>query len=328
MLLFTLFGLEFDLNPLFQELQNWWVGFLAMLPNLLLAIIVALIGWIVTRFLKKYFDRVSYKIVREPKLAGLLSSTFTILLVVVFGLLVLSVLQFEGAVDKIVAAGGVVGLALGLAFQDPILNFFSGVMLTIRNLFKVGDLIEVDGYFGKVNKITLRHTSLETLQGQDIMIPNKIVAQTPLTNYNKHGKRRVDISCGVSYGDDLSKVKAVTIKAIEEGVAHDKDKGVELFFNEFGGSSVNYTLRFWLDQRKTGQKDFLAAQSDAIMAIMMAYNANDIMIPFPIRTLDFGIKGGEKLSGMLTAVREKNENNSANGENKIEHATEGTGFSE
>lgn len=326
MLLFTLFGLEFDLEPLFKELQSWWVGFLAMLPNLLLAIIVALIGWMVTRFLKKYFDKVSYKLVREPKLAGLLSSTFTILLVVVFGLLVLSVLQFEGAVDKIVAAGGVVGLALGLAFQDPILNFFSGVMLTIRNLFKVGDLIEVGGYFGKVKQITLRHTSLETLQGQDVMIPNKIVAQTPLTNYNTHGKRRVDIDCGVSYGDDLSKVKAVTIKAIEEGVAHDKDKGVELFFNEFGGSSVNYTLRFWLDQRKTGQKDFLAAQSDAIMSIMTAYNANDIMIPFPIRTLDFGIKGGEKLTEMLTAARSKSENNSSNGEGKNEHANGETGF--
>jgi small conductance mechanosensitive channel len=299
MLLYSLFGLEFDLDPLFTELQGWWAGFLSMLPNLLLATVVALIGWIVTRFLKKYFDKVSHKLVKEPKLAGLMSSTLTILLVVLFGLMVLSVLQFEGAVDKIVAAGGVVGLALGLAFQDPILNFFSGVMLTIRSLFRVGDLIEVDGYFGKVKKITLRHTSLETLQGQDVMIPNKIVAQTPLTNYDKLKQRRVDVACGVSYGDDLAQVKEVTINAIKKKVAHDDKKGIQLFFNEFGGSSVNYTLRFWLAERKTGQSDFLAAQSDAIMAIMTAYNENDIMIPFPIRTLDFGIRGGEKLSAML-----------------------------
>ncbi|MFK8161213.1 MAG: mechanosensitive ion channel family protein [Lewinella sp.] len=324
MLLFSLFGLEFDLTPLFEELQGWWSGFLSMLPNLLLATIVALIGWMVTRFLKKYFNKLSYKLVREPKLAGLLSSTLTILLVVAFGLMVLSVLQFEGAVDKIVAAGGVVGLALGLAFQDPILNFFSGVLLTIRNLFRVGDLIEVDGYFGKVKQITLRHTAIETLQGQDVMIPNKIVAQTPLTNYNKLNKRRVDIACGVSYGDDLAKVKEITIKAIKKEVDHDENKGVQLFFNEFGGSSVNYTLRFWLANRKTGQADFLAAQSDAIMAIMTAYNENDIMIPFPIRTLDFGIKGGEKLSDMLN--QRAMADNSANDASENEHALNGTGF--
>lgn len=326
MLLFSLFGLEFDLDPLFNELQDWWAGFLSMLPNMLLAIVVAIIGWIVTRFLKKYFDKVSYRLVKEPKLAGLLSSTFTILLVVVFGLLVLSVLQFEGAVDKIVAAGGVIGLALGLAFQDPILNFFSGVLLTIRNLFRVGDLIEVNGHFGKVKQITLRHTAIETLQGQDVMIPNKIVAQNSLTNYDKLRRRRVDISCGVSYGDDLAKVKEITIGAIKEGVKHNEEKGIQLFFNEFGGSSVNYTLRFWLADQKTGQADFLAAQSDAIMAIMTAYNENDIMIPFPIRTLDFGIKGGEKLSEMLR--RRNGENNSSVEVSENEHGTNGSGFSE
>lgn len=302
MLLFKIFGVEFDLEPLQNELKEWWAQGLALLPNLLIAILVILIGYVVTNFLKKYFDRLSHKLVKEPKIANLLSSAFTILLVIVFGLLVLSILNLSGAVNKIVAAGGVVGLALGLAFQDPILNFFSGILLTIRDLFRVGDLIEVDGYFGKVKQITLRHTAIETLQGQDVMIPNKIVAQTPLKNYNKLHKRRVDLSCGVSYGDDLSQVKEVTIKAIKDKVAYDKDKAVELFFTEFGDSSVNYTLRFWLDQRKTGQADFLSARSDAIMAIMTAYNENDIMIPFPIRTLDFGIKGGQNLGEVALNV--------------------------
>lgn len=310
MLLYKIFGLEFDLDPLFKELKSWWDGALAMLPNLILALLVTLIGWIVTRFLKRYFDKFSRKLVSDYKLAHLISTVLTIGVVVLFGLLVLSVLQLEGAVNKIVAVGGVAGLAIGLAFQDPILNFFSGVLLTVQHLFNVGDLIEVDGHLGKVKEITLRHTSLETLQGQDVMIPNKIVAQSPLKNYDLLKKRRVDIACGVSYGDDLAKVKDVTIQAIKKNVNHDKAKDVQLFFNEFGGSSVNYTLRFWLNENKTGQADFLAAQSDAIMAIITAYNENDIMIPFPIRTLDFGIKGGEKLSEMLGNLNNGNKKNS------------------
>lgn len=305
MFLFEIFGITFDLQPLFDEIKAWWEGFLQLLPNMMLAIVIALFGWVITRFLKKYFNKLSRKLVKDYKLANLISSLLTILVVALFGLLVLSVLQLDGAVNKIVAGAGVVGLAVGLAFQDPILNFFSGVILTVRSLFTVGDLIEVDGYFGKVKEITLRHTSIETLQGQDIMIPNKIVAQSPLKNFDLLRKRRVDIACGVSYGDDLAKVKDVTIKAIKNKVAHDKLKDVQLFFNEFGDSSVNYTVRFWLDQGKTGQADFLAAQSEAIMAIMTAYNENDIMIPFPIRTLDFGIKGGEKLSEMLDSPNGK-----------------------
>lgn len=309
MLLYNLFGLEFDFKPLFAELQAWWSGFLAMLPNLLLAIVIAIIGYVVTRFLKKYFNKISRKLVRDNKVASLISTLMTVLVVGLFTLLVLSVLQLDGAVNKIVAGAGVVGLAVGLAFQDPILNFFSGVILTVQHLFRVGDLIEVDGYLGKVKEITLRHTSLETLQGQDVMIPNKIIAQSPLKNYDLLRKRRVDISCGVSYGDDLAKVKDITIRAIKNQVAYDKQKEVQLFFNEFGDSSVNYTLRFWLDSGKTDQADYLLAQSDAIMAIMTAYNENDIMIPFPIRTLDFGIKGGQPLHEMLGRADENGSGN-------------------
>ena len=305
MFLFNFFGLELDFEPLTNELKSWWENILTHLPNVVLALIVAAVGFMVASFLKKYFNKLSRRLIKDPTLSALLSSLMTAILVILILLLILSILDLGGVVTAIAGTAGVLGLALSLAFQDPILNFFSGILLTIRHLFKVGDLIEVDGYFGKVKEINLRHTSIQTLQGQDVMIPNKIVAQTPVKNYNKLYMRRVDISCGVSYGDDLHKVKEVTINAIKSKVEYDKERDVQLFFTEFGDSSVNYTVRFWLDQRKTAQPDYLQAQSDAIVAIFDAYNENDIMIPFPIRTLDFGIKGGEKLSEMLDATEER-----------------------
>ena len=299
MYLFEIFGLELDFEPLFNELRNWWAGLLKHLPNILLAIIVIVVGYFITRFAKRYIDRLSRRMVHDSTVAGLLASILTALVVLAFIFLTLSVLQLTGVVATILGAAGVVGLALGLAFQDPILNLFSGIMLSIRNLFKEGDLIEVSGFFGKVQKVNLRNTILMTLQGQEVLIPNKTVAQEPIKNYTRYGMRRVDLSCGVSYGDDLAKVKELTIQAIKDSVPYDTNKDIQLFFNEFGNSSINYTLRFWLDQRKTAQADYLSAQSEAIMAIKRVYDANDIMIPFPIRTLDFGIKGGEKLREML-----------------------------
>ncbi|OAV45419.1 mechanosensitive ion channel family protein [Lewinella sp. 4G2] len=299
MYLFEIFGLTLDFQPLLEELQRWWAVLLKNLPNILLAIIVAFIGYVVTSFLKKYFNKIARKIVDDSTIQYLLSTLMTAVFVVLTIMLILSVLNLGSVVTGIAGAAGVVGLALSLAFQDPILNFFSGILLTIRHLFKIGDMIEVEGYTGVVKDINLRHTSIRTFQGQDVMIPNKIVAQNPLTNYNKLNMRRVDISCGVSYGDDLQKAKDVAVQAIKDNVQHDRDKGISLFYTEFGDSSVNYTVRFWLDSNKTGQPDFLEARSNAILAIFNAYNENDIMIPFPIRTLDFGIKGGEQLKEML-----------------------------
>ncbi|CAH1000524.1 Small-conductance mechanosensitive channel [Neolewinella maritima] len=299
MYLFELFGLELDFQPLFDELQRWWSLLLRNLPNLLLAAIVVVVGYIITGFTKKYFNKISRRVIADSTVAGLLSSVLTALLILAFLFLTLSVLKLTGIVTSLLAGAGVVGLALGLAFQDPILNLFSGILLSVRSLFREGDLIEVNGHLGKVKEVTLRHTTLITLQGQDVMIPNKIVAQDIIKNYSKLGIRRVDLSCGVSYGDDLEKVREITLNAVKEKVDYDKHRKVELFFNEFGDSSINYTLRFWLSDGKSGQADYLEAQSEAIMAIKQAYDANDIMIPFPIRTLDFGIKGGEKLSTML-----------------------------
>ena len=114
---------------------------------------------------------------------------------------------------------------------------------------------------------------IRTPQGQIVYIPNKVVYENPFTNYTKNFERRIDLSCGISYGDDLEKVKKIATEAISSIEKRDKNKDVEFFFTEFGSSSI-------------------------IMALKKAFDENDIMIPFPIRTLDFGIRGGEKLNTM------------------------------
>ena len=289
--------LQFTLDPLVEKLQDWWVGFIKLLPNIILAILVMALGFLLARFLKRYFDRFGARVSSHATVANLVANIATTIFVLFVLLLVLSILDLTTMLTSILAGAGVVGLAVGLAFQDPLLNLFSGIVISTRSLIRIGDLVETNGYFGSVRRISLRSTYLETLQGQEVILPNKSVAQNPIKNYSLLQKRRVDLSCGVSYGDDLAKVKRVTISAVQDAVEFDRERPVQLFFTEFGDSSINYTLRFWL--KETAQINYLQAQSDAIMAIKRAYDANDIMIPFPIRTLDFGIKGGEKLSEML-----------------------------
>ena len=116
-----------------------------------------------------------------------------------------------------------------------------------------------------------------------MLIPNKQVFENPIMNYTIRGTRRVDITLGVSYADDLEKAKRVAMEAVAAVPDRLPDREVELFYEEFAESSVDFTVRFWLPFE--GQKDYLAARSDAIIRIKRAFDANGITIPFPTRTL-------------------------------------------
>jgi small conductance mechanosensitive channel len=129
------------------------------------------------------------------------------------------------------------------------------------------------------------------------------VLQSPIYNYTVSGKRRIDLSVGVSYGDDLRKVESLvieTIKKLDGVIDHDN---IVFDYAEFGSSSINFNIRFWISY--PDPPGFLAVRNKAIIAIKEAFDENDIMIPFPIRTLDFGIRGGEKLSEIPIFMRDK-----------------------
>lgn len=232
-------------------------------------------------------------------LSNLLTSIIYIFFIGITIFVALSILQLSKAVTSILAGAGIIGLALAFAFQDIAANFISGIFISFRKPFHLGDIVKLKDYMGKIEEINLRDTVVRTFQGQMVIIPNKDVFQNPIENFSLLGKRRMDLTVGVSYGDDLEKVKAITLNAVKNIKHLSKEDNVTMFYTQFDNSSINFVLRLWIS--KPDQIEYLETCSEAIMLIKKAYDENDIMIPFPIRTLDFGIKGGEKLSEMLAA---------------------------
>ena len=213
----------------------------------------------------------------------------------------LGILGLQKTVASLLAGAGILGLALGFAFQDIAANFMAGIYLSIEHPFRAGHLIQTKDFVGIVQKVHLRWTEVRTPEGQLVLIPNKQVFENPITNFTTPGKRRVDLKLGVSYGDDLEKVRRVTVKTLEQIPARKADTDVEMFFHELGDSSINLVARFWIDF-SSKQADYLAARSDAIERIKKAYDENGITMPFPTRTLDFAVKGGEPLHEELAAL--------------------------
>jgi len=281
------------------KLTSWANTLAEMLPNFVVAILVLVLFWGIAKVTCAAMDRALQRMNTNAAARGLMTRFLRIGILIAGLVVALGVLNLNKALASVLAGAGIVGLAIGFAFQDLAGNIISGVGLAVNQKwpFKIGDIIETNDFFGIVDEIHLRTTILRTLDAKLVVIPNRQIFQSAVVNYTASGTRRVDVSCGVSYGDDLEKVKKVVHETLTGLGVRDTSKDVEVFFQEFGSSSINFVGRFWVDYKR--HPDFLKAQSDAVIAIKRAFDENDIMIPFPIRTLDFGIRGGEKLDEML-----------------------------
>lgn len=279
-----------------SKLNLWFEALIKLLPNILLAAIVLVIGVFIAKFIRKIAGKLIAKVSHNLTLNNLFSSIIYLSALGIVIFTVLSILQLDKAVTSILAGAGILGLALAFAFQDIAANFMSGIFISFRKPLKVGDIVQVKDYMGKIIEVNLRDTVMETFQGQTVIIPNKEVFQNPIENYSYLKKRRFDLSVGVSYGEDLNRVKEITLEAVKDIKELSKNHETKVYFVGFGDSSINLSVRMWIDNPEQGIYNQVG--SDAIVKIKKAYDANDIMIPFPIRTLDFGIKGGVPLNQM------------------------------
>lgn len=286
------------INIILEKVTGWWETAVSMFPNFVVAVVVLVVFFLIGKYAKHLIRKFFAKFYGASAVINLFSY-IVYLSILAAGLFVaLDILDLDKTVTSLLAGVGIIGLALGFAFQEIAANFISGIILSVNKPFTIGDIIEVDNIFGTVEFISLRTTNMRTFQGQKVMIPNKIIFQNPITNYTESGRRRVDLEIGVSYGDDLEKAQKVAVTAVEGIGDIIKDEPVRLYYTEFGDSSINFVIQFWTEYKQKNS-EYLEARNRAIIAIHKAFNENEITIPFPIRTLDFGIKGGEKLSTVI-----------------------------
>lgn len=282
-------------NTLWTTLLEWADYAVRMLPNLVLAVVVLGLGFVAARIVASLTDRGLRRVSSNVQVTSLLTvvARLSVTLLAVFG--ALAVLRLDGVVTSMLAGVGVIGLALGFAFQDIAANFMSGVMMAVSRPFRVGDVVKTAEYSGTVEQVDLRATTLRSFSGERVLIPNKDVFNKAIINYTDTPARRVEVDVGVGYDDDLPTVRTVLRKALEGLAFREPDRDVEVFFSGFGGSSIDVSARVWLPT--ASDTSYLEARSLTVMAVKQALDEAGLHIPFPIRTLDFGAApvGGERL---------------------------------
>ncbi len=288
-----------------ERLSGWYEIGIKNFPNFVAALVIVVLFALAARWIARVISALVGKNVGNRAIVSLMSTLIRVIVVLTGVFIALGILNLDKTVTSLLAGAGVIGLALGFAFQDIAANFVSGILIAFRQPYRLDDIVEVEGFTGTVKRIDLRTTLLETFQGVEVYVPNQSMLTKPLQNISGTPRRRLDVEVGVSYGDDLRTVTDIITKSLETVTGRISDREVEVFFKEFGGSSINCDVRVWVHYKS--HNTYLAARHDIIIRIKEAFDEQGITIPFPIRTLDFGIKGGERLTKPLSeALHPKN----------------------
>ncbi|KUK02727.1 MAG: MscS Mechanosensitive ion channel [Thermotoga sp. 50_1627] len=216
-----------------------------------------------------------------------LKNTLRIILLTIASVIALMVILDIWQVNLLpyLTALGIGGIAVGLAIQEPLSNFISGLLVILTGKLRESDVVEIDGITGIVEVVNYNHTVLRTFDGKHVLVPNKQVWNQRLTNYWPTNVRRFTLKVSVSYGSDLEKVLEILTKCIEEEPLVEKspERSNSIVFAEFGPSSIDFNVNFWVQRQ-----NYFDAFNSLANRIKRELEANGIVIPFP--QLDVHIK--------------------------------------
>ncbi|HPI98319.1 MAG TPA: mechanosensitive ion channel [Synergistales bacterium] len=238
------------------------------------ALVILVFGRLVAKALRATIKRVLQKGKVDDTLV-LFTSSVSYVAIMAF-VIIAALGQLGIQTTSFVAILGAAGLAVGLALQGSLANFAAGVLMIIFKPFKVGDYIEGGGVSGSVEEIGIFTTELKSPDNRKIIVPNAKMTSDNIVNYSAKDTRRVDIVAGVSYGDDIDKVKRVLegILASDERVL--KDPAPTIGILELADSSINFAVRPWV--RTSDYWDVFFATQESIKK---RFDAEGISIPFP-----------------------------------------------
>ncbi len=252
------------------ELALQWVD---MIWPALLLLVVGL--WVVKRIVRVLESLLRRKNMDEAATHFIGQIAHTVLTV----LLVVTVLGQLGVdTTSLLAVLGAAGLAVGLALKGSLENLAAGILLVSQRPFKKGDFIDGSGVSGSVEKITMLNTRLKTPDNKVVVIPNASLINDNLTNFSANPTRRLDLTVGIGYGDDLLKAKKVLQQLVAEEERGLKEPESLVAVSALADSSVNFTVRIWVKS-----EDYWPTYFDMTEKVKLKLDEEGISIPFPQR---------------------------------------------
>ena len=259
-----------------------WAGIVDMLKttgvdfglDLVIALLIFIVGRIVARIIQRGIGRVMEAQEVDKILQSFVSNLAYWTLMVFVIIAAINQLGIQTA--SLIAVMGAAGLAIGLALQGSLSNFAAGVLIVIFRPYRVGDWVEAAGISGSVEQVQILTTILKTGDNKQIIVPNSQIMDSIITNYSANETRRVDMVVGVSYDDDIDKVRATIQSLIDADSRILSEPECAITVSALADSSVNFNVRPWV---KT--EDYWSVMFDLTEAIKKRFDEEGISFPFP-----------------------------------------------
>lgn len=270
-----------NLNEIVQKLQEDPVGYVGgFLAKHGASVLVALLIWIVGRWLARvlagFVQRLLLRAKVDPTLAGFFRNLCYAGLVAFVAIAALSKLGIE--TSSLIAVVGAAGLAVAFALQGSLANFAAGIMIITFRPFRVGDAIEAAGVAGSVEEIQIFSTVLRTADNKRVFVPNSAITGGNIVNVTANPTRRVDMTFGVGYGEDLGKVRRTLERILAENPKVLRDPAPVIAVGALADSSVNVHVRPW-----ARTPDYWDVYFGVHEAVKREFDREGISIPFPQR---------------------------------------------
>jgi small-conductance mechanosensitive channel len=247
------------------------------------ALLLLIVGWFAARGVAAAVGRV----VRgraEPQQAQLIRRAVYYPLLLLFLAAALHQVGFN--LGLLIGAAGVLTVALGFASQTSASNVISGLFLMIEQPFTLGDVVQIGGTTGEVLSIDLLSVKLRMFNNTYVRVPNESVIKSEVRTLTRFPIRRLDMKIGVSYVEDLEKVRRILLELVERNPLGLEQPAPQIFLEEFGASSVDLQYSVWATK-----ENYVALKNSLMEEVKMAFDAEGIEIPFPQRGLSPS-KGG------------------------------------
>ncbi len=281
---FEIFKEYLDTEKLTLKVGSYEISAYQILSGLISVAVILWIAAIVSNFVDTRISKMRSLRVADKTLLKKMTQ------IGIYALAFISAMEVLGIdLTTLTVLGGALGIGIGFGLQKISSNFISGLILLLEKAIKQGDLIELaDGTYGFVQKLKARYTLIETVDGKEVLVPNEDFIVNQVVNWTfSNSKCRIQIDLGVSYNADIDLAKNLILEAASENAKCMSDPGPQCYLLNFGDSSVDFRLFFWISNILDGRWE---TQSEVMFSIWHKFKENNIEIPFPQR--DLHIKSG------------------------------------
>ena len=230
---------------------DYWQMLISMLPKLLTALVVFFIFFFLGHFLYKFFSKKFEEKWKETIVTKFVANVLKWGLYLIGLIAAVDILGFSGLMSSLIAGAGVTAIILGFAFKDIGENFLAGLLLAVNRPFRIGNIIEVEGFKGTVKGMDIRTTHIRNVEGKDIFIPNAMIIKNVVVNYTKDGLLRLEFIVGLDIPSDINKAKELIFQYLSTQPEILKKPESNVLVKQIGEFTIDVAVLFWVDILKS-----------------------------------------------------------------------------